>query len=516
MTNTKATETLKVMFLAVGLVALSLYFQCNIGVNLADEGFLWYGAVQTSSGQIPIRDFQSYDPGRYYWTAFWLKLLGNSLISLRISCGIFQVIGMTLGLLVLRRAIRSWWMLAVAGFVLLAWMIPRHKLFDSSIAMSGVFFAFYLIQKPSLRRHFISGIFVGIAAFFGRNHGLYNFLAFMLVIPLVWLKLDRNQIIKRLSVWIVGVLVGYSPMLIMMLAIEGFWGSFVEEILVLLDRGSTNISRPVPWPWKFHISDITQATPEFLVGSLYLFISLFYFFSAISISVSKREYMQHKLNLIAATLVGMMYMHHAFSRAGVKHLAQSIGPFLIAFFALPFTFNFHKRKVLNAIGLLVLLCITYIVTAPVTPYHRKRTASSANFVKYDVAGDLLWVRPYTARLIETVSRINSQIVPKDEGLLLAPHWPGFYPILQRESPLKEIYFLFPKAPEKQKEMINQLKKKNVNWVILHDKTPDGRQERRFCNTHRLLWEHFINHFEPVQFQGLPTNCQLLHRKSEDK
>ena len=164
MFSKNASEVLKVMFLAMGLVTLSLCLQCNIGLDLTEEGSLWYGAVQTASGQVPFRDFQHYDPGRYYWTAFWLRLLGNNLISLRISGSIFQVIGLSLGLLVLRRAIRSWWILAVAGFVLLAWMMPRHKLFDSSIAMSGVFFAFYLIRKPSLRRHFISGIFVGIAA----------------------------------------------------------------------------------------------------------------------------------------------------------------------------------------------------------------------------------------------------------------------------------------------------------------------------------------------------------------
>lgn len=155
MFHKKAPDALKVTLLSVALVILSLYLQCNIGIDLADEGFLWYGAVQTASGEVPVRDFRSYDPGRYYWTAFWLRLLGNNLISLRISCGIFQVIGMTLGLLVLRRAIRSWWLLAIAGFVLIAWMIPRHKFFDSSIAMAAVYFAVCLIQKPSLRQHFM-------------------------------------------------------------------------------------------------------------------------------------------------------------------------------------------------------------------------------------------------------------------------------------------------------------------------------------------------------------------------
>jgi len=88
MFHKKAPDALKVTLLSVALVILSLYLQCNIGLDLAEEGSLWYGAVQTASGQVPVRDFKYYDLGRYYWTAFWLRLLGNNLISLRISCGI--------------------------------------------------------------------------------------------------------------------------------------------------------------------------------------------------------------------------------------------------------------------------------------------------------------------------------------------------------------------------------------------------------------------------------------------
>ena len=35
-------DTIKVTILAFGLVAISLLLQCNIGINVGDEGYLWY------------------------------------------------------------------------------------------------------------------------------------------------------------------------------------------------------------------------------------------------------------------------------------------------------------------------------------------------------------------------------------------------------------------------------------------------------------------------------------------
>lgn len=39
------------------------------GLNLADWGYLWYGEWRTRLGEIPLLDFQSYDPGRFYYPA---------------------------------------------------------------------------------------------------------------------------------------------------------------------------------------------------------------------------------------------------------------------------------------------------------------------------------------------------------------------------------------------------------------------------------------------------------------
>src|SRR5919201_6326152 len=82
-----------VLLLAIALGMASFAIQGRQGINLADEGFLWYGVQQTAHGKVPLRDFQSYDPGRYYWSAAGAFLFGDGLVALRFSETLFQIVG---------------------------------------------------------------------------------------------------------------------------------------------------------------------------------------------------------------------------------------------------------------------------------------------------------------------------------------------------------------------------------------------------------------------------------------
>ena len=499
-------DLLKIISIAFILVGISFWLQGNILINLADEGYLWYGTIRTGTGEIPIRDFQAYDPGRYYWTSTIAKISGNGIMSLRLSVGIFQFFGLIFGLLTLRRVVNSWWILSLAGFLLLLWMYPRHKLFVHTIVMMAIYFGLCLIEKPSGLWHFITGFFIGLSAFFGRNYGLYNFIVFLLLIFFIYFKIDRAGLKRKLFLWSAGIIIGYIPMLYMFIAIPDFFSSYMNVIMDMFSRGSTNLTLPVPWPWK--VAYINKV--QFFTGVFFLILPVYYFLLVIYL-IKIKENFQTKSILIATTLTGFIYMHYAFSRADTGHLTHSIHPFLIGLMSLPFLLKNKYLKLISLLSLLAVSIMTYYTMWMVSPCYIKASAQKDSFVKIDICGDDIWLDKSTADIIETVKKINKDFIHSEE-VLIAPHWPGFYPILQKKSPLWRIYFIFKEPEENQEKMISDLENKHINWVILGDVPLDGRNDLRFKNTHSLVWKYIMNNFEQVKVEGLPENYQLLHRK----
>ena len=167
-----------------------------------------------------MRDFQAYDPPRYYWVAAFLTLLDRGIVPVRIACSAFHFPGVLCGLLLVRRLTRSWVALAAAGALLTLWLFPPFML-NHTVALVGVWVAVRLVERPSSARHLVAGLFVGLATFFGRNLGLYALASFVLLVALIWWKIERRELARRVAAFTGGGILGYSPMLLMLLAIPG-------------------------------------------------------------------------------------------------------------------------------------------------------------------------------------------------------------------------------------------------------------------------------------------------------
>jgi hypothetical protein len=520
-------NVLKVIILSFSIVLISFLIYQNFGIGLADDGFVWYGMIRTNLGEVPIRDFYAYDPGRYYWGAFWFKLFNNDgPIAFRASLAIVEFGGLTLAMLCLRRITQSWALLFFEGLLIHSWMYVHYKAFDITVSIAAVYFAIILLEKPSLRQHLITGIFVGFAAFIGINHGLYTAASFSLLILFIWIKFSRELLVNRFIFWGLGIAIGYSPMLLMWAVVPNFFDAFLKRILFIFQQG-TNLRLPIPWPWlvNYTVLDAAHSLITFSQTIYFLIFPLFNLLVGIYLIFADSDRLRRQHVLIAATCTGLIYSHFAFDRADLNHLSFAITPLLIGLIALPSSFDFNS-KVTQAIIKVILLAFL-VLTTPVsadafTPWRQAKVMIQAagghysDYKRATIKGTSLWFTTGDANLIQAVKQIDDRSIMKDNNVFIAPSWPGLYAILDKKSPTKDTYFLFLEQPDKQKEIIDRIEKSNTNWAIVRpDDAIDGRDELRFRNAYSLVWKYLTENFEVLNNDRLPAGTKLMRRYPQE-
>jgi hypothetical protein len=505
--------------LSVLLAGVLFAVQGRIGLDLLDEGFQWYGSLRTAHGGVPLRDFYAYDPGRYLWAAAWAVGLGDGIVALRLSTAVFAAIGLTLGLLVVRRVTASRVTLALAGALLALWMFPRHKLFEPALAMAAVLVALRLIEEPSRRRHVAAGAMVGVAAFFGKNHGLYTFLAFLGLVLFLHFRIERGRLGERLLALGAGIAAGSIPLLAMMVFVPGFWGSYVDSILFFLTQGRTNNPLPVPWPWRVPYADagFFEGIHGFALGLAFLLLPVFCAVAAGFAVTANRESLRRRAPLLAAAFVALFYLHHAMVRADAPHLGQSIHPVLLGLLALPLAVSPNRR--LTAVALDVCLAallvfVTVFAALPESPFVRRlgRERNGEPYVTAEIAGDPLSLPPEIAALVTSVQEAVAARVAPGEPLLILPHFPGLYPVLGHASPVWNTYLTWPAKGGSDERMIREVLEHRVHWALVSDY--DGHGGFGFRVSHPVLVDFLTRHFVPTPAPGLPPGFLLLREAAE--
>ena len=506
------------LLLAVGLTAVVFLVQRRIDFNVADEGFLWEGVVLTAHGKVPLRDFYSYDPGRYLWAAAWAKLLGEGILALRLSTALFQAGGLFCGLLAARRVFPRAWQLALIGTVLVLWMGPRHKLFEPAIAMAAVYVAVLLIELPSRRHHLLAGVMVGFAGLMGKNHGGYLVLAFAILIG--WLHLRRiaaGPFWRDALAWIGGIALGASPLLVMFAAVPRFLRSYVDSALFFLHQGRTNFGLPVPWPWVGSYAGLgwEDGAEKLALGIGFALLPAAVAIALLVLPGTTAETSGRRALLLAGGVIGLFYLHHALSRADSFHLSQSIHPALLALCGLPAVFDRERaRRAVVLLGLVPLFAfLTLFAAVPQAPLYSELTPDRPldRFVPYRLAGDDLRLPARTASFFAEAEKQIAERVPPGEPVLLIPHLPGLYPVIGRESPISDFYPIWPAQGERDATMLREIRAAGVHWALYSDYTAGEATELQFPNTHPQVWGYLQESFERVPEPRLPRRVWLLHR-----
>ena len=498
--------------LALGLSVGWYFLDGDLRVNFADEGYLWYGAEAVLRGLVPMRDFQGYDPGRYWWAAAWSLVLGKGLMPLRLSCAIFASLGIFAGLLAALRLCRRWAFLLGVGLVLAAWMHPRYKCFEQSIALMFVYAGVLLLEKPSLRRHFCVGIFGGLMACMGRNHGAYSIVAIGLLV--VWLAWDQPWAVwwRRAGLWVAGMLVGYLPQWLMFLFVPNYFRGFIASFLELKHRHGTNLSMPVRWPWLDPVEALPWgrlfATAE---GCFYLAFPIFFLLAALRIWQLRRNPPGGAQLLLAAAGVTLPYSHYVFSRPDIVHLAHG-GPVLaMGLVALAFTLPGKWTRV----GWLILpmvVAASFCANFPQYGFSLETFSDPRRFFAVDIAGRRVVADAYRATVLLNARQLANEMAKPDEPILFLPNLPLLYPYTGRLSPIWQIYFVFPATPEEDRALVQEIDRAGVKWVMMQDYPLDDHDELRFRNTNPQVFDYLRKEFKPVPMRTLPRDMILLQRR----
>lgn len=512
-------RALPIALYAAALVVAYFVAFGRVELNLADEGYLWYGVLRTLEGRLPLRDFQSYEPGRYWWCALWSPLVGSGIFGIRASIAVFQVFGLACGLALVRRLTSGPWLTALAGPVLLLWMFPRHKVFDSSLALMLVWAGVLLLERPTLRCHLAMGVAVGLAGVMGRNHILYASLGCGLLILVSALRLHGGRPLMKLATWSGGVILGFSPLLVLLAFAPGFAPAFLESVLFFTGERGTNLPLPYPWPWHLgfeHLATFERVAlaAAFLIPPIVYPLGLVATLRARAGDEPGRPVPPARAVLAAASLIGVFYAHHASVRSDPSHLAQSIHPALLALLALPFAFPSVAPRsraawgTIVAVGLVAVTLIAVPATDP-TVVELRAAGDRTRLVEFEAAGDELRLPARSAAYLERLTQAIERNVPADEPLFVAPGLATLYPLLGRRSPVWGIYFLWPAGEDAQRELRDQLA--DVDWALIVDTAIDDRPELLFRKTHRLVWEDYVLHAERVPTPELPRNHYLFRR-----
>lgn len=505
-----APHILLCLLVSAVVVACSFIWQGRVGFNMGDEGFLWYGVQRVQAGEVPIRDFMSYDPGRYYWSVALMSLFGNNgIVAFRIAGAVFQFLGLFIGLLMLPVAETTLGIVrhSLAALVLTAWMFNWYKDYDTSASLLLIGALALLAERPSHGRFFLAGVTVGVAALFGRNHGVYGLAGILGVAAYIGcMKRSAERMLSALVYCAIGVVLGYSPILIMLAATPGFAEAYWESIRFLVDKGSTNLARPVPWPWTIPLRGVPPLTgaADLLTGVYYVAILLFGFATLIWIFLQSLLKKPVTPPLVAASVLALPYAHYAFSRAELFHLSLGIFPFLIGTFLI----LTKLPRLAQWTTMLLIACTSALIVLPQNPGWDCLVVERC--VAMRIGGDDLKIQPLIAGFVTKLESTVADNAPNGEPFLVTPLWPAAYALFDRKSPTWDSHALFPRPPAFEQKEIERIKAASPKFVLLLDQAVDDRDDLRFRNSHPLTYRYILENFDAVEDGRWPPSIfQLL-------
>jgi hypothetical protein len=468
-----------------------------------DEAYVWYGTLRLLEGEVPVRDFRSYEPGRYLWCAPFLLTIKRGVLAIRIASNVFYALALTLGLVVLSTHGVGQLPLLTLGTTALSTVAEPYKLFEPAFAWLWIAAATLLVSAPSMAQGLLLGVVVGMAATFGLNLALYTGGASLVLVGWLWLQgLFQPAHFVGLAV---GTVLGAAPLIFYALGSPGFLAALMERrVLTVLRRGTTNLPLPIPWPWRTRWRSGTSrvVVRKWCAGLAFVVLPLIPVLAVVLLLWPGHPItLKTAPGLAAAAILGLFAWHHAYSRADRRHLYQSHIPALVT--AVLLVDRWPKGWVIFA---------TWVVLVLLLSVRRLgRTASRAVSVTSECDGWRLHSSPQAKLVIDRVQeQLASVAAPAREWLVALPWTLWLLPMLKLRSPVYDTFCVYPASVAEQAKMISEIESSPVVLALVDTSNVDGDPRLSFVRTHPLVTEWLLRHFQKIDC-GLPEHLLMLRR-----
>jgi hypothetical protein len=516
---------LEAAMLSAAAATFVFLIQWRYGFNWGDEGWLWYISQRVAVGQVPIRDVFSYDPGRYYWSAGIFKILGrDGFFEQLLANYLFGILGLAVTYVAMSAVgVSRSWRITILALLAIVLGFPRHKVYEqtlSLVATAGI--AFVLSSPQKLNRWFLYGLASGLAAFIGKNSGLYFGTAALLTFVLLRMSGIRLSVVRVLAWVSAGILIGYSPMLLMAITVHGFASAFWHSVIM---TRNWSWSVPIPFPWTSHALalhglDLAQWRA---VSWLCVAVPLTY---ALVVWKGLRGRTQGEQALaLGASLAGIPYLHHAFHQADFPHIAQGVVPFIVAAGVSSHFLWVHQRRrwaVASSAASCCLLLTSWLPMEPLVQHLRARAHAPQSLAKIDLGDRKFEVTVQQAEVMRVVQDIFRSCGAVAGSFFEAPYYPGMYAFLETPSPVWDTDFFWPRNDRIQQQEVDSLAQNRTSLLLINrDAMFDGHQWLKIAATNPRLAQYLFStyHRASTKLPGgfeldvLPGSCAQEFLKS---
>lgn len=482
---------------AFALVAASVRWweRRHAPIDRADEAYLWYGARLVTRGAVPVRDFRSYEPGRYWWCAAVLALLGDGMTRLRLAAhalwaAVLAALAFTMAL-----SGHSYLAIGTLTVVLVLWGWPQYKLFEPATQLAGVVAGAAMLAWDAPFAPGGAGVVAGLATIMGVNLGAY------LAVALGALSLLAPGD-GAVAAYAAGLLLGWAPLVLWATRTPGVARSLWERrVRQVVSRGSTNLPTPVPWPWRRGMEGLWgwSTGPRRVVQWAFVVLPTVQLVSVLVV-ILDRELRADAPVFAASAFVGVVVLHHAFSRADPTHIALVIGPTAVTLVSV----LDRLPGPLAVTGYAGIVAASAVAASGWRGWERRPTV-------WVMAADETTAIPMVPEDAMLVSAVRALLIGADPAapVLAVPTSLGLLVALDRASAVYDVFSVYPADAADEQRMLGELERTRPPIAVVDLQALDGREDLRFCATHPRVWAWLSANYERVEAPGVHGEVHVL-------